>query len=230
VGDAEFQKKCLGKMGEVSKGEGRTILFVSHNMVAINSLCKKVVVLQNGLVDYNGNAQEGIKKYLTQNINNTSNTNIDSEIANLPIDEAFKLLSFSVHQIETDGFEMYTTKPIEVSIGYTIKKAVLGLRIGFDVINNETEELIFRTFHDEQYEEIIETAIGTYTSVVAIPANLLNEGNYSISLSIGIHNVRWIVYQSIKANVKINNINGINKIYAEKIPGSIKPALQWVTD
>lgn len=229
VGDAEFQKKCLGKMGEVSKGEGRTILFVSHNMVAIHSLCKQVVVLQNGLVAFNGLAHEGIKNYLTQNNSNTSNSNTNSVIENLPNDEAFKLNAFTIHQPESDGFDMYTSKPIEVAINYAVKKASLGLRIGFDVINNETEELIFRTFHDEQFDEIIETKVGTYASVVTIPANLLNEGSYSISLSIGIHNVRWIVYQHVKCNFKLNNINGINKIYAEKTPGSIKPALQWIT-
>jgi lipopolysaccharide transport system ATP-binding protein len=52
VGDADFQKKCLGKMNDVSKGEGRTVLFVSHNMAAVKQLCSKIIVLENGLVDY----------------------------------------------------------------------------------------------------------------------------------------------------------------------------------
>ena len=65
VGDAEFQKKCLGKMGEVSKGEGRTVLFVSHNMSAVSQLCSKGIVLKNGGVIFNGNSQEAINNYLS---------------------------------------------------------------------------------------------------------------------------------------------------------------------
>src|SRR5215210_2371471 len=60
VGDAEFQRKCLGKMNDVSKGEGRIILFVSHNMTSISNLCKKVIILENGLIPYNGDVNKGI--------------------------------------------------------------------------------------------------------------------------------------------------------------------------
>ncbi len=63
VGDAEFQKKCLGKMGEVSKGEGRTVLFVSHNMHAVIELCNKGIVLNNGKVVFNSTANEAVKFY-----------------------------------------------------------------------------------------------------------------------------------------------------------------------
>lgn len=67
VGDAEFQKKCLGKMGDVSKGEGRTVLFVSHNMGAVKNLCNKGIVLENGIVKSNGNIDFAITSYLSSN-------------------------------------------------------------------------------------------------------------------------------------------------------------------
>jgi len=66
VGDAEFQKKAIGKMQDVSKGEGRTVLFVSHNMAAVRSLCTRGIVLKNGLIDYIGNSKEAIKYYLKE--------------------------------------------------------------------------------------------------------------------------------------------------------------------
>jgi lipopolysaccharide transport system ATP-binding protein len=66
VGDAEFQKKCLGKMGQVSKGEGRTVLFVSHNMSSITQLCSKGILLSNGTMEYSGDAIESVKKYSNQ--------------------------------------------------------------------------------------------------------------------------------------------------------------------
>ena len=65
VGDAEFQKKAIGKMQDVSRGEGRTVLFVSHNMAAVRSLCQKGVVLRNGIMDYVGSAEEAIGNYLS---------------------------------------------------------------------------------------------------------------------------------------------------------------------
>lgn len=65
VGDAEFQKKCLGKMGDISKGQGRTVLFVSHNMAAVKTLCTKGIVLENGMVAYRGDQGGAIDHYLT---------------------------------------------------------------------------------------------------------------------------------------------------------------------
>ncbi len=67
VGDAEFQKKCLGKMGDVSKGEGRTVLFVSHNMAAVQSLCGKGILLNNGTIQYKGGVEETINLYRKNN-------------------------------------------------------------------------------------------------------------------------------------------------------------------
>jgi len=64
VGDAEFQKKAIGKMQDVSKGEGRTVLFVSHNMVSVKSLCTKGVVLDNGYVSFSGTVEDAIEKYV----------------------------------------------------------------------------------------------------------------------------------------------------------------------
>lgn len=71
VGDAHFQKKCLGKMEDVSSKEGRTVLFVSHNMTAISNLCKMVIVLQNGTLQFTGDTQSGIDHYMTNNAMNT---------------------------------------------------------------------------------------------------------------------------------------------------------------
>ena len=68
VGDAEFQKKAIGKMQDVSRGEGRTVLFVSHNMAAVRSLCSRGVVLENGMIAYQGTTDDAIRTYLSSNI------------------------------------------------------------------------------------------------------------------------------------------------------------------
>lgn len=74
VGDAEFQKKCLGKMGEVSQGEGRTVLFVSHNMASVKQLCKKGIVLDKGSIGYNGSVENAINFYKEQGVVKQSKT------------------------------------------------------------------------------------------------------------------------------------------------------------
>jgi len=79
VGDAEFQKKAIGKMQDVSKGEGRTVLFVSHNMAAVKSLCKHGIVLNNGLLSYRGSAEDAISEYISNTKNSLSRRIIDNK-------------------------------------------------------------------------------------------------------------------------------------------------------
>ncbi len=72
VGDAEFQRKCLGKMGDISKGQGRTVLFVSHNMASINQLCSKAILLDKGMVSFQGDVNNVIRHYMSSAINEKS--------------------------------------------------------------------------------------------------------------------------------------------------------------
>ena len=83
VGDAEFQKKAVGKMQDISRGEGRTVLFVSHNMVAIDSLCTRALLIENGNVVKNGDVSEVIKQYLKSNQLNSRNNREQSPVAKL---------------------------------------------------------------------------------------------------------------------------------------------------
>ncbi len=97
VGDAEFQKKCLGKMGDISKGEGRTILFVSHNMNAIQNLCSKVIILNNGQINFNGNVDSGLKQYLNSKEINSSIEAITNFMESQD-DSEFKFLHYELFQ------------------------------------------------------------------------------------------------------------------------------------
>ena len=85
VGDAEFQKKAIGKMQDVSKGEGRTVLFVSHNMGAVQSLCSKGVILKNGNVSFSGNVHDAVKKYLNETYINDEKVNAQIKTNNKSI-------------------------------------------------------------------------------------------------------------------------------------------------
>jgi lipopolysaccharide transport system ATP-binding protein len=94
VGDAEFQKKCLGKMGEVSKGEGRTVLFVSHNMAAVKNLCNRGIILERGMLKFDGDANKALDIYNSESLNTDSHITWDFDTA--PGNDTAKILSIAL--------------------------------------------------------------------------------------------------------------------------------------
>jgi len=110
VGDAEFQKKCLGKMGEVSKGEGRTVLFVSHNMAAINSLCKKVILLKKGMVNLFGNSNFVLSSYTSSLSENDGSQKFENDI-----NKAVCVKSVWINQ-EKINFSIVFERKLEIKI------------------------------------------------------------------------------------------------------------------
>lgn len=106
VGDAEFQKKCLGKMDEVSKAEGRTILFVSHNMGAVKSLCTKGILLHKSRIEYLGDVNTAITTYLSQ----TNNKKGNKCVKNYVLNEKCVLEEFQLNQFEISTFENFDYK------------------------------------------------------------------------------------------------------------------------
>ncbi|MDR3062474.1 MAG: ATP-binding cassette domain-containing protein [Dysgonamonadaceae bacterium] len=227
VGDAEFQKKAIGKMKEVSQGDGRTVLFVSHNMAAISNLCNHLCCLKNGSVTYLGDVQEGISIYLNENQDQSEKQieNISEAIKQLKPDEAFELLDV---YLNSPGAKIYTTdNPVNVIFQYRVKKKVMGLRVGFDIKENQTGSILFRSFHDETNEDIDYIEPGTYIAQATIPPNLLRPGFYSLSILATLHCVRWIIYDQLFLDLYMENITGINSIYSDNRPGVIMPLIAW---
>jgi lipopolysaccharide transport system ATP-binding protein len=227
VGDAEFQKKAIGKMQDVSKGEGRTVLFVSHNMQAIQQLCINLCILKNGGIEFTGNVNEGVDFYL-KNDSYQITENIYSQIEKIPIDENFQLIDINISQDGIQTGDFFTNKPIQIYFIYKVLKKTAALRIGFDLIEAKTGIVIFRSFHDDCFQENGSLEIGSHESIGVIPGNLLLAGEYILSISIGIHNIRWIVYDSVKLPIILHNIDGINKLYiSDYRPGVINPLIEW---
>jgi lipopolysaccharide transport system ATP-binding protein len=229
VGDAEFQKKCMGKIGEVSKGEGRTVLFVSHNMMAIQNLCNNAVYLKNGHLVHYDEVRSTMRKYLEESASYNANNSIESLIKNLPEDETFELLKLRFDQNGLNSQEFKTSEDVHIQFLYRIKHKVEGLRIGFDVIDKETDSIVFRSFHDDDYKKIESFHEGSYSTTFILPKNFFKDKSYVFSISIGIHNKRWIVYNAMKIEVKMHNIDGQNKIYADNRPGLIMPIIKTET-
>jgi len=135
VGDAEFQKKCLGKMGEVSKGEGRTVLFVSHNMGSIERLCTRGIFINNGNIVGLGTATDTIAEYLKHNQDNPKNFHRHGN----QIIQASEISLKNHLNIETNVFSLGCSASIIIKLFFTESHS--GVEIGIN-IKNVFNELI----------------------------------------------------------------------------------------
>jgi lipopolysaccharide transport system ATP-binding protein len=227
VGDAEFQKKAIGKMQDISRSGGRTVLFVSHNMAAVKSLCTRLLVLQNGIVFYGGDVDEGIATYLNYENENYDENAINEFIKNQN-DDFFVLKNVFVHQDFSSENNFYTNKEIFITMEYDVIKDILGLRIGFDLIDLTSGTVIFRSFHDDTENVMQNIKKGNYIIRTAIPQNFLKNGLFGIKLVIGIHNVRWIVFDdNLMLRFNVTNVDGLNSAFTDSRPGFIMPQLDW---
>jgi lipopolysaccharide transport system ATP-binding protein len=229
VGDAEFQKKALGKMQDISTKDGRTVLFVSHNLTAIKNLCTRSIVLGNGIMLFDGAIGEGIDYYLNSS-KKTNAYNLNEKIKNLPNDETFKLLGIKIIQKENEIIEfVYSDLPIDIELDYIIKEKTTGFRLFIDLIDN-IDTLIFRSFFDENDSNSSTIVPGTYKSKVQIPADLLGPTFYEVRIQAGIYNQRMCIpLDEIKVGFNVENMNYNKSYLADTFRQKIAPILKWNT-
>ena len=229
VGDAQFQKKCLGKMGDVAD-EGRTILFVSHNMQAIRQLCNRAILISSGKIVMDDESSKAIEHYL-QNDNIVENTkSIEEIIRNLPPDSVFKLEGIALTQNgQRVGQVVENGKPLEIEIRYRVFEKTTGLRVYFDLIDDQST-LLFRTFHDEDNDGIPTVESGYYVSKAVIPANLLAPISYALRISATIFNIRTFYPNGITIPLHVERTGKSNRAYlAEPIRGKLALIVSWET-
>jgi len=228
VGDAEFQKKCLGKMDEVSKA-GRTILFVSHNMQAIKQLCNKFIYLKDGAVVEIGEGEEVISNYLMGGQDMVGGKKqVKNTIENFPKDPVFNLINVELKQNGREVFDLVENgSHLYINIEYEVFQKTSGLRIYFDLVD-EYETLLFRSFNDEGNDEIPITATGKYISMLTLPANLLGPIQYKLKIHAGIHNIRNIF--TLEFPISVENSGIYNKAYlGDSFRGKLALHLVWAT-
>lgn len=229
VGDAAFQKKCLGKMGDVAK-EGRTVLFVSHNMQAILQLCDRAILLQTGSVAIDEKASNTVEYYLQEeNKQSTYTKNLEDIIKNLPYDPVFNLDNIELLQGgQKVGLMVENGKPLEVKIAYRVLERSTGLRVYFDLCDDQ-DTLLFRSFHDEDNDGIPITESGNYVAHSFIPANLLAPIKYELRIKSGIFNVRYCLPpQGISIPIDVEHTGSYNRAYlSDTFRGKLAPIISW---
>ncbi len=182
VGDAEFQKKCLGKMNDVSKGEGRTVLFVSHNMGAIKNLCNKGIVLDNGVVTFQGDTTDAINKYLITNKKTKTETTvcISDLHRRFNMSKEIEILSVSLLNPLFDNC-FSTSNPIKLLFEVKFNKPIKSYRIAGSIFTIEDYKV--GTFFTEANENLNDSDI-IRLEVTLIDHNL-SKGNYYFAFSVG---------------------------------------------
>lgn len=218
VGDAEFQKKCLGKMGSVAKG-GRTVLFVSHNMQALASLCNRAALLQAGsLIQYDLKDQV-LSSYLSNggpSVESWSGVDGDHELA---------LLSAEVSGSEESDL-LRTDRPVMVRVRFHVGRPILGLICAVEIYNRHGTKLVYSAFDDSLPPPATETPPGTYALEVTIPADMFAAGLYRIEIDLGIHNIRRVTTGAASLSVQIENIAGCGRRYLAHID-LVRPMWKW---
>jgi len=231
VGDAEFQKKCLGKMKDVSNKDGRTVIFVSHNMAAMKRLCDTGLLINNGQISHMATIAEAINRYTSFNTILITEKKWDEQ--NAPGVLGIKLLSVRIENCdETKSFDSYfdITKDIKLSIEYKVASANMIFTHAIKVFDQEGINIF--DSHDvtsQLRDEIRE--LGLYRANMVLPGNLLREGSYTITVALFKRNpVTIYVYEeeiltfSIFDEMKGNSARGD---YYLEFPGIIRPLLKW---
>jgi lipopolysaccharide transport system ATP-binding protein len=229
VGDAEFQKKCLGKMEDVSRS-GRTVLFVSHNMQAISLLCKKGILLKNGAIAAIGEVDKCIDQYLNERVSlNSFSDYVLSQLSVPKHDPDFKLHNITFYQESREVIgNVGNGKDLEIEIHYELFNKLNGFRVFLDVCDH-LGAVIFRTFHDEDHQGKITFENGEYRSRLLVPANFLAPISYDFRFLFGVHNVRMMEpAEGITLRINVEQTGRYNRAYSgQYTAGVICPSMNW---
>ena len=232
VGDADFQKKCLEKMENVGQ-QGRTVLFVSHNMPAVTRLCQRAILLDDGKVKKNGSSNEVVSTYLCSKLGTTAAREWpDSESA--PGGPVARLKAVRIRI--KDGFVTETVdirKPVRLEMEYEVLKSGQILLPNFR-LDNEKGDCVFVTIdQDTTWRQRLRPK-GHYISTAWIPGNLLSEGLLIVSCNLITLNPD-IVQFSAKNAVSFHVVDSLagdsaRGDYAKNMLGVVRPLLEWSTE
>jgi lipopolysaccharide transport system ATP-binding protein len=228
VGDAEFQRKCLGKMNDVAQ-QGRTVLFVSHNMSAILRLTQEAIVLKKGQLIKRAPTPEAVDYYLASGQAESGERAWEADevpAASAPFRPIrLRLKDRTGNVVDT----VRSTEPVTVEWEYQLDAPVTGLRVGM-YLNTMRGEFVFTAFDTDdaqQYEQFGARQAGRYVSCCRIPADFFNEGRYSLGVNASSFGVRryFMDENALSFNVDISGAPGTQ--WPEVRQGPIRPRLDW---
>jgi len=224
VGDASIQKKCLGKMGDVAK-EGRTVLFVSHNMGAITRICKRSLWLDEGKVVLDGLSDEVVNRYQSQYLTTRAEwKRPDPEKADID----FAFLSVVVKESGGRVTSLFGgDEPISVEIRYVVHRPLSGCQIGTRIYNSEGLVVFTTTDVDNSGTSALPKEPGCYHALFTIPCNFLAPGTYY--LLVAAHLPMRSVYEVIEQAVVFEILSSGSLASLDGRLGVVTPLICWET-
>lgn len=224
VGDAEFQKKSMSKMQDVAKGTGRTVLFVSHNMIAVQSLCEQAVLLERGQVKNAGAAESVIASYLSESLESNP-TCIWDDPAAAPGNSVTRILRISISDADDPKCAFLSMQTeIQIETEYKVFAANTLLHITYHLLNDQGITVLTSGNKPRVHSE------GIYRAVCRIPGNLLNSGGYSLKLFI-VQNESSVIYEKQDlASFSVADIAQRETAWMGREPGIVQPILEWSTE
>jgi lipopolysaccharide transport system ATP-binding protein len=228
VGDVAFQKKCLGKIGKVAKG-GRTVLFVSHNMVAVQSLCTRVLCLQQGQLLAEGPAAQVVPSYLQ--LPSSLTEKVWVERATAPGNDKIRLRRVCVRPeagVSSDPIDMRTPIVMEFEFWNLLPEA--QLQLNFELITEQELVAFASNPTDESGWHGAPSPIGLFCSRCFIPGDLLKAGQYHVLLMV-VKDGHHILYEQEDALVfEVQESIELRQGWYGEHVGVVRPLLRWTTE
>lgn len=218
VGDAEFQKKCLGKMKDVA-GEGRTVIFVSHNMAAVKALCNKGIVMEKGVVKFQGTQIEASAYYFSNTITKAFYMH-DGTVENTIGNENIRITRFEVKPRKGNVLSIYSGIDFEIDFNNYLENK--NIDITFEVLDNEGGVVFHNGVIITKNKDSIS---GNYVITAGLPNQLLNAGKYSINLIFG-ENQHFLLLK-VEDLVQFEVMHESSGSNNSKVPGVIFPELNF---
>ena len=228
VGDAEFQRKCLGKMSDVAN-QGRTVLFVSHNMSAILRLTQETIVLEKGKLVMQAPSAEAVDYYLSHGFSQEGFR--EWTPYDIPV-EAAPFVPVAIRVLNTQGEisdTVRSTQPFHIEFEYKLEEAITGLRVGIYLISVRGE-FIFTSFDvddSERFEEFSVRDKGTYISRCTIPADFLNEGRFVLGVNASTFKIKRFFHDEQALVFHVDGTGAPGTQWPEPRTGLVRPRLSW---
>jgi lipopolysaccharide transport system ATP-binding protein len=227
VGDVEFQKRCLDRMAQVAK-EGRTILFVSHNMNVVRRLCRSGMLLDGGRVMTTGPVNDVIGTYLAS-IEPDAGGQRRWNRHERPGDAAFSLVEVRLTGDDDEPrTTFFTSQPIYATLEFDIEEVHPGLNVAIEVASGDGTVAFFTSSRDMPEGSSPTLERGRNALRCEIPSDLLNGGRYAINVRVGLHGVRWVVFEDSVLNFDTIADHGDSLFLTGAMrSGVVAPALEW---
>jgi lipopolysaccharide transport system ATP-binding protein len=229
VGDAAFQKKCLGKMEHASRQDGRTVVFVSHNMVAVQTLCQRGLWLNQGQLKQDGAAGEVIAAYLQHDQPPTAHELVWPNLQTAPGNDQVRIHRVCARSTDSTATLITISSPLVIEFEYWNFQPEAYLNLSLFLYNEQGVMILNSAPTDPSFYTTAFTA-GLFRSSCFIPGDLLNDGTHYIDVLV-VQDQGIVIYRHDRI-LSVDILDAVERrgAWYDRWPGAVRPALKWHTE